>query len=427
MTEAFLHYLWINGLFTKPLVTTLNETIKIIHPGFHNIHSGPDFSDSRLEIGGTLWAGNVEIHLNASDWFKHGHQHDEAYNNVILHVVCKDDAPEQIPGMPVCELAGRIDLNLAAAYEKFIASGRFVPCVDLLDKISEIDMSLWLERMLIEKLEEKADYIQEILNSTQNDWEEVLYRMLSRSFGFSVNALPFEILSRSISWKILAHHADNVFQLEALLFGQAGMLSHDLIDTYGQELFMEYSFLRKKYNLVPMQPSIWKFLRMRPVNFPTIRISQLAHLLSKNAGLLSRVTKIGSIDELMEVFDIQASSYWDNHFIFDKMTRGKTKLLGASSANLLIMNAILPFMFVYGSSNGNEDLSSRALAMFEQLPGEVNSSIAKWQDAGIKVSSAFNSQALIHLKKEYCDKRNCLRCRIGNLVLKDPQMVQAII
>ncbi|HLO91647.1 MAG TPA: DUF2851 family protein [Lentimicrobium sp.] len=418
MTEAFLHYLWMNGLFTKPLTTTNNESIKVINPGFHNIHSGPDFSDARLEIAGTLWAGNVEIHLNSSDWFRHGHHNDEAYNNVALHVVYKDDAAGRLPGMPVCELEGRIDLELVKAFQHFINSPGFVPCIDILGSISQIDMNLWLERMLIEKLEEKADYIQDILVSSNNDWEEVLYRMLARSFGFSVNALPFEMLSRSLSWKILAHHAHNPFQIEALLFGQAGMLTHELTATYGQELFKEYTFLRKKFKLVPMQSSLWKFLRMRPVNFPTIRIAQFSSLLSKNAGILSAITKAHTVSEMMNLFEVQASEYWDDHFVFDKMTKGKPKFLGSSSGELLIMNAVLPFLFVYGSSNGDEQLCSRALALFDQLPGEKNSSIIEWQKAGINVSTSFNTQALMHMKKNYCDKRECLNCRIGNLVLK---------
>lgn len=423
MTEAFLHYLWQNGLFTKPLVTTLNEPVKVLHAGYHNIHSGPDFSDARITIGDTLWAGNIEIHLNSSDWFKHGHEGDEAYSNVALHVVYRDDAHGKLPGMPVCVLEGHIDLELYEAYEQFLSAPLFVPCARSITHVSELDLTLWLERMLVEKLEEKADYIQEILDTSENDWEEVLYRMIARSFGFSVNALPFEMLSRSLSWKVLARHADNPFQVEALLFGQAGFLTHELTDLYGQELFKEYSFLRKKYQLVPISSSLWKFLRMRPVNFPTIRISQFAALISQNAGLLSRLTSAESAESMEEFFRVKASEYWNDHFVFDKETKGKPKLLGDSSVKLLLMNAVLPFIFVYGRSTGNEDLAGRALVLFEQLPSESNSTISQWKKSGIAVKNAFTTQALMHLKKGYCDKKDCINCRIGNIILKQPELL----
>jgi hypothetical protein len=423
MTESFLHYLWHNGLFTQPLCTTLNEPIEVISPGFHNLHAGPDFSDARLSIGETLWAGNVEIHVNTSDWFKHGHQNDEAYKNVALHVVFRDDVKDTNPGMPVCELADKIDLELYKAYERFIAAKQFVPCADKISRVSEIDLTLWLERMLIEKLEQKADFIQDVLALSQNDWEEALYHLIARSFGFSVNALPFEMLARSVSYKILAHHADNQFQVEALMFGQAGLLTQDLTDIYGQELFREYTFLRKKYKLVPVSSSLWKFLRMRPVNFPTIRLAQFASLLSGNAGLLTNLMSMTSIDSMCEFFRVRASVYWDNHFIFDKETPGKPKQVGRSSAELLIMNSVLPFMFLYGTSTGNESLSSRALGLYEQLPGEDNSVINRWKQAGMDTSTAFMTQALMNLKVSYCDKRDCLHCRIGNLLLKDPAFI----
>lgn len=423
MTESFLHYLWQNGLFTKPLFTTLNEPVKVITSGFHNLHAGPDFSDARLVIGETIWAGNVEIHVKTSDWFKHGHQNDEAYNNVALHVVYQDDLKENFPGMPVCELADKIDLELYNAYERFIAAEQFVPCADKISRVSEIDLTLWLERMLIEKLEHKADFIQDALTLSQNDWEEALYHTIARSFGFSVNALPFEMLARSVSYKTLAHHADNQFQVEALVFGQAGLLTQDLTDLYGQELFKEYTFLRKKYKLVPVSSSLWKFLRMRPVNFPTIRLAQFASLLSGNAGLLTKLMSMTSVDSMCEIFRVTASAYWDHHFVFDKETPGKPKQVGRSSAELLIMNSVLPFMFLYGTSTGNEALSSRALALYEQLPGEENSVISKWSQAGLDTSTAFMTQALMNLKVNYCDKRNCLHCRIGNLLLKDPAFI----
>lgn len=417
MTENFLHYLWQNRLFTQPLSTTLDEPIDIVNPGFHNFNAGPDFSDARLTIGDTMWAGNVEIHVNSSDWFKHGHQDDEAYRNVVLHVVYHNDVPDKFPGMPVCELADKIDLSLYDTYLKFIESRHFVPCADVIHKVPETDLTLWLERMLIEKLEHKADFIQDALTASQNDWEEALYHTIARSFGFNINGLPFEMLARSISYRILAHHAGNIFQIEALLFGQAGMLTQELTDPYGQSLYNEYSFLRKKYNLVPVNPSLWKFLRLRPANFPSIRISQFADLLSSNAGLLSKIVSLHSIDEMIEIFKIQASAYWDDHYTFDNYSKGRPKRLGEAAAHLIIINAVLPFIFVYGSSTGNDHLCNKALSLYEQVPGEKNNAISQWSAAGMDVSTAYRTQALMGMKVTYCDKHNCLNCRIGNLIL----------
>ncbi len=450
MSEDFLHYLWQNRLFAEQLTTTDGDPITIISTGFHNHNSGPDFSDARLTIGDTTWAGNVEIHINTSDWFKHGHQLDEAYNNVVLHVVYNNDVIKSDSVMPVCELAGRIDIELFEAYKRFIERNEFVPCSSKISEVSELDRSFWLERMLIEKLELKADFMQDALTVSQNDWEEALYHIIARSFGFSVNALPFEMLARSVSYQILARHSDNLFQIEALLFGQAGMLSHDLIDIYGQELFKEYSYLRKKYKLVPMSDSLWKFMRMRPVNFPTIRISQFACFINRNAGLMSKLISLDTVQEMMALFQVNASEYWNNHYVFDKESTiknvsdkeslkknlsdektshqhisnkessSKPKHLGKDAAQLLIINAVLPFMFNYGSATGNDQLSNRALSMFEALPGERNSVISGWTVAGLKADTAWSTQALMHLKMQYCDKRACLNCRIGNLIIKSP-------
>lgn len=420
MTEDFLHYLWQNKLFTRPITTILGESIQVLNTGYHNFNAGPDFSDARLRIGDTLWAGNVEIHVNSSDWFKHGHDHDEAYQNVVLHLVFNHDAKNKFPGMPICELADLIDLNLFEAYKKFIASKHFVPCINLIKEVPESELILWLERMLIEKLEHRADFIQDALSCSTDDWEEALYQIIARSFGFSINALPFEMLARSLPFRILARHADNPMQVEALIFGQAGMLTQDLVDPWGQALFNEYSFLRKKYQLVPIAASLWRFLRLRPVNFPTIRLSQFADFICKNAGLLARVLSMDTIDEMTGLFKIKASAYWDDHYVFDKESAGEEKRPGISAIQLVIMNAILPFMFVYGTSISNDVLCNKTLSLFEKLPGEKNSVIRQWQAAGLNVSSAYYTQALMELKTSYCDKRKCLSCRIGNILFKNP-------
>jgi hypothetical protein len=423
MTEDFLHYLWQNKLFADTLTTTLGEQIEIIHTGYHNFNAGPDFSDARLVISNTKWAGNIEIHLNASDWFKHGHHHDEAYNNVVLHVVYNNDIEQHMSGMPVCELKGKVNLKLYEAYESFLSKKEFVPCFNDLTTISEIDLTLWLERMLIEKLQSKSDFINDALKRSQNDWGEAFYQVLARSFGFKVNSLPFEMLSRNLPLRILAKHSDSLFQTEALLFGQAGLLSQELLDPYSQSLFNEYIFLRKKYQLAPISKSLWKFLRMRPVNFPTIRLAQLAAVIQSTSGNLFKILSLPSVDKMLELFDVSASDYWHTHYVFDVESPSKSGHLGLKASYLLIVNAVLPFMFVYGSSCGNDDLCHKALSFLDQIPGEENSVISKWEQAGIHAPTASKSQALMELKSSYCDNKKCLHCRIGNLIIRKPEFL----
>lgn len=424
MTEDFLHYLWQNQLFTSQLLTSDKDPITILRTGYHNFNAGPDFSDAKLTIGQTLWAGNVEIHVNASDWFKHGHQFDAAYDNVILHVVYNNDLKEVQSKMPVCELKNHIDENLYDAYLDFISTNSFIACEKKIKHVPETDLSLWLERMLVERIEHKSDLIKNSLINSNNDWEEALYQTIGRSFGFSINGLPFELLTRSLPLRIIARCANNAFQVEALLFGQAGLLTHDLTDVFGQALFAEYSFLRKKYQLVPIAASLWKFLRLRPVNFPTIRISQFASLLSNNAGFLSKLISMTNVNEMVSMFKIQASGYWDDHYTFDqKSSIVRTKVLGEASANLIIINAILPFMFFYGRSLGNDELCNKALNFFDRINGERNTVIARWKEIGMETKSAYKTQSLLHLKNIYCAPRRCLECRIGNLIFKDPAFI----
>ncbi len=421
VNEAFLHYIWKYRLFTKTLITTTGEPIEITSPGIHNHNEGPDFSDARLRIGETLWAGNVEIHINTSDWVKHGHQHNAVYDSVMLHVVYNHDLKEQNGSMPLVEIKDCFDPQLFNAYRAFITSKNWVPCIRQIGSVSPDEVSLWLERMLIERLEHKSDYIQDFLTVTENDWDEVFYMMLARSFGFSLNALPFEMLSRSLPYKILAKHKNNPMQIEALIFGQAGLLDQHLSEPWPQQLFAEYTFLRKKYSLAPIAAHLWRFMRLRPVNFPTIRLAQFASLLSDKEVLLSQVLECQTADDLIRLFDAKASAYWDTHYHFTKESVAKPKKLGRSSSVLLVINAVLPFMFVYGRALANDELCNRALSFYLQIPGELNAAIKHWKSAGMDVATAFNTQALLGLKSDYCDKFRCLDCRIGDLLLRSPE------
>lgn len=419
MNEEFLHYIWKYRLFNKPLTTVEGETIEILTPGIHNFNAGPDFSDARLKIGSALWAGNVEIHIHTSDWMKHKHQNDPAYENVVLHVVYIHDEPADSYHIPVLELKGCFDENLFVRYRDFINNRLWVPCAKLIKTVPEIEVSLWLERMLVERLERKADLIAGFLELGKNNWEEAFYFTLARSFGFHVNALPFEMLARSLPFNIIARHADNPFQVEALVFGQSGLLTEEVTDRYAQDLFNEYAFLRKKYHLVPIAGHLWKFLRLRPANFPTIRLSQFATFLSANQQLLSRILEIEEVDKLMDIFlGTKPSAYWTNHYMWDKETAPRQKSLGKIAVNLLMINTVLPFIFVYGRAFDNDKLCNRALDFFTKIPGEKNNITLNWQKTGMDIGSAFQTQALISLKNEYCDKKRCLQCRIGNYLLK---------
>jgi len=420
VTEAFLHYLWKYRLLSSGLSTISGDPIEILNPGFHNLHAGPDFGDARLRIADTIWAGNVEIHVHTSDWFKHGHHNDPVYDNVVLHVVLHHDMDPADEKIPVLELQHKFDQRIYEVYKAFMNSGRWVPCINLIHTVPEHEINLWLERMLIERLERKADIIQGFLALNDNDWEGAFYFLLARSFGFNLNTLPFEMMARSLPFRILARHAENPMQVEALIFGQAGLLSDEYTEPWPQQLFAEYSFLRKKYQLVPIAAHLWRFMRLRPVNFPTVRLAQFSSLIAGNAALLSQVLACETIDELKLLFDVSGSVFWDQHYHFGKSSVKRKKHLGENSVMLLIINAVLPFMFVYGRSLAQDDLCNRALSLYHDISGESNTIIQHWQAAGLNVKDAFNTQALIGLKTDYCDKKRCLECRIGNILLKNP-------
>jgi len=418
MKEDFLHYIWKYRLFTAPLFTVNGEAVEVLSPGIHNHHAGPDFSDARLRIGSTLWAGNVEIHVNTSDWTRHGHHTDPVYDSVVLHVVYQHDQPVHLNNLPVAEIKNCIDMGVYNKYRTLMAVRNRVPCHNQVKEVAGSETELWLERMLIERIESRSGQIAGFLQVNSNDWEEAFYMMLARSFGFSLNALPFEMLARSLPYRILAKHAGNPMQCEALIFGQAGLLSHGLADAWPQELFSEYSFLRKKYDLVPVAAHLWKFMRLRPANFPHIRLAQFAAFLSRRGKPLPEVLSCSTAGELTALFDVAASPYWDTQFQFDKPNRKQVKHLGKSSATLIIINAVLPFMFVYGRETGQDHLCNRALNLFSQFPPESNRITRQWEQAGLSISTAFHSQALISLKTDYCDNYRCLECRIGNLLLR---------
>ncbi len=422
MREEFLHYVWKFKRFEgKQLATTKGAPVSIINFGQHNYNAGPDFLNARVKIGDTLWAGNIEIHVNASDWSKHNHQNDDAYNNVILHVVYSADEEAYTNSgaqLPVLELQKRIDSSLYSNYKKFLRSKHWVPCQQQVEQLGRFIVNSWLDRLTIERLERKTTTITAMLASTKCDWNEVFYRVLARNFGFKINAHQFEMLAAALPLKYLQKQKNSLLCLEALLFGQAGMLSDQHKDAYPVRLAKEYQFLQQKYQLTPINKSTWKFLRLRPNNFPTIRIAQLAKLLYNSTGLFAQVMEISHIENLFHLFNVEANDYWETHFTFGKPSKRKLKQLGRAAIENIIINTIVPFLFVYGKEKRRDEYCERAIHLLEQLAAEKNNIVARWSELGVRAENAFQSQALIELKNEYCSRKKCLNCNIGIFLLK---------
>lgn len=422
MRESFLHFLWRWRRFdAQNLTTTEGKSVEILHPGEWNTDAGPDFFNARLRLGDTTWAGNVEMHLLASEWQMHGHSGDPAYDNVVLHVVLEEDQPvirangERIPCL---ELQNRIPTKVLETYERLEHERAWIPCQSFFRNIPDIIRLNWLDRLLVERLEQKTAAIAAMLDATENHWEEAFYRSLARSFGLKVNAEPFEALARSLPLLTLARHKNDPKQVEALLFGQAGMLEETFRDAYSNELAREYKFLQHKYGLTPLTPGQWKFLRLRPAGFPTVRLAQFAALVHQSAHLFSKILEAQNLRELENLFDVQPGDYWLTHFQFDKPSVNRKKSPGRDFVHLLIINTIAPYLFHYGKSKNLEIYQTRALRLLEELPPEANSIVTGWAELGIPPRNAYQTQALIHLKTRYCDTKRCLECAIGNTVLK---------
>ncbi|MCO6476078.1 MAG: DUF2851 family protein [Phaeodactylibacter sp.] len=422
MKEDLLHYAWRLQRFGRDaLQTTTGEPIEILHAGTYNTHAGPDFLNARIRIGDTLWAGNVEMHLRASDWLKHGHHEDRAYDNVILHVVMEEDTPvhhargERIPCL---EMKKRIPQKLAAHYLRLLNNEDWIACEGQFAAVSELTRNLWLERLAAERLEQKALAIARQLEQNKENWEETFYHFLARSFGARVNAEPFMMLAQRCPLLLLRKHRHSLFQMEALLFGQSGLLTGPFAEEYPQQLQKEYRFLRRKYKLQPLPPQSWKFLRLRPANFPTLRIAQLAALLFQSDNLFSKVMAAINMTEVENIFEVKLSNYWWTHYTFDKASDKKQKALGREAIHLIFINTIAPFLFLYGQRKGEEKYQERALELLAATRPEANAVIRRWRAIGATAESAFQTQALLQLKNEYCDKKRCLECAVGNAVLQ---------
>ncbi len=418
MTEEFLHYVWKLRLFTNKTID--NEIFEVVSIGEHNHDAGPDFFNAKIKIGNTVWAGNVEIHVNSSDWHKHNHDIDAAYDNVILQLVNKNDATvTRTNGSDIPTLVLEYPETLFMNYSQLLENSKqlWISCENDLQKVDSFVISFWLNQLLVERLESKANQIQIVLEQNQNNWEETFYQLLARNFGFKTNALPFEMLAKSLPINYLAKHKNSLLQLEALLFGQAGFLN-EASDEYSQSLQKEYQFLQQKFNLIPLEKHLWKFARMRPYNFPTVRIAQFAALIHHSSALFSKTLGSNEIKQIYSLFQIKPSEYWLQHFNFGKTSIASDKHITDDIINNLIINTLIPFLFVYGTRKGDESYKQKALNFLEELPAESNSLISNWQKIGVNCNNAYDSQALLQLKNEYCAKNRCIHCQIGSKLIQ---------
>lgn len=424
MKEEFLHWLWKNRLFDADRLCDREAgPIEVINPGEYNRDSGPDFFNTRLKIDGTVWAGNTEIHINASDWYRHGHHTDHAYDNVILHLVHNNDAEAfTASGRRLLTSSLGFDEAIWENYLDFVNSPTLLACSGLIGNPDPFVVKHWLYSLAVGRLERKSIETGEMLERTGNDWEETLYRLVSRYFGFRVNTDPFEMLASHLPLRIIRKHSDNLLQVEALLFGTAGLLDEALFreavkDEYYLLLSREYRVLRTKYSLQPVDGWMWKFHRLRPANFPTVRLSQLAALLTHSDGLFSRVLECENTGKLRDLLGVRASEYWNTHYLFGREVPRTNGQAGRQSVDLLIINAVVPLLFVYGKLRQQPDWCDRAVDLLDSLPPEENSIVNDFTEAGLRPDSAFASQALIELRTSWCRYHKCLDCHIGSSLI----------
>ena len=428
--EQLLHYVWKHKLF--PLVelkTTDGKPVEVIDPGLHNHNSGPDFFNAKVKISQTLWVGNVEIHDKSSDWFLHGHDKDQAYDNVVLHVTGKPDievtntAGQYIPQM-VLEVPSTIREN----YEELLRTDQYPPCYQIIPDLTTLNIHAWMAALQTERLEQKTEAIIRRVKRMNGSWENAYFLTLARNYGFGINGDTFEEWATHIPFSAIAHHRDKLFQIEAVFMGQAGLLDINAIpERYQQEalnegyyakLRNEYLYLAHKFSLCPMDYKRWKFLRLRPQNFPHIRLSQLANLYYERKTGLSQLVECKDLFSLQSLLSTKVTPYWETHYTFGSISDLNEKNLSPFSMNLLMINTCIPMLFAYGRHSAKEALCNRAFDFLEQLKAENNYIIRLWKECGLTVKNAGDSQALIQLKKEYCDKKECLRCRIGYEYLK---------
>lgn len=419
--EKLMQYVWKHRLWrSEDMVTNTGKKVRVVDPGLLNTDAGPDFFNAKIEIDGHMWVGNVEMHYRATDWKRHHHDSDKAYDSVILHVVTKDDAPvRRTNGELIPQLVLEVSPQFNADYASLVGATIEVPCATKIKQVPHLTIVEWVEGLAFERLHGKVERIHQLLESFNGSWEDVCYVTLARNFGFGINNDAFERLARRTPLRLLGKHSDSVLQIEALLFGQAGMLDAQKpgMDSYYNQLCTEYAFLSNKFQLTPMEKESWKLFRIRPQNFPYRRIAMLAQFIEGGFRMMNRILEAEGEKEMRALFEVELSGYWTKHYTFGKPNERATATLSRSSIDIILINTVAPLLYAYGELTGSYEMTDKAIKLLEDLRAESNSIVAHFVAYGIDCPDALTSQALVQLKREYCDARKCIYCKIGHHLL----------
>lgn len=419
--EKLMQYVWKHRLWrSEDMVTNTGKKVRVVDPGLLNTDAGPDFFNAKIEIDGHMWVGNVEMHYRATDWKRHHHDSDKAYDSVILHVVAKDDAPvRRTNGELIPQLVLEVSPQFNADYASLVGATIEVPCATKIKQVPHLTIVEWMEGLAFERLHGKVERIHQLLDSFNGSWEDVCYVTLARNFGFGINNDAFERLARRTPLRLLGKHSDSVLQIEALLFGQAGMLDAQKpgMDSYYSQLCTEYAFLSNKFQLTPMEKESWKLFRIRPQNFPYRRIAMLAQFIEGGFRMMNRILEAEGEKEMRALFEVELSGYWTKHYTFGKPNERATATLSRSSIDIILINTVAPLLYAYGELTGNYEMTDKAIKLLEDLRAENNSIVSHFVSYGIDCPDALTSQALVQLKREYCDARKCIYCKIGHHLL----------
>lgn len=419
--EKLMQYVWKHRLWrSEDMVTNTGKKVRVVDPGLLNTDAGPDFFNAKIEIDGHMWVGNVEMHYRATDWKRHRHDSDKAYDSVILHVVAKDDAPvRRTNGELIPQLVLEVSPQFNADYASLVGATIEVPCATKIKQVPHLTIVEWVEGLAFERLHGKVERIHQLLDSFNGSWEDVCYVTLARNFGFGINNDAFERLARRTPLRLLGKHSDSVLQIEALLFGQAGMLDAQKqgMDSYYNQLCTEYAFLSNKFQLTPMEKESWKLFRIRPQNFPYRRIAMLAQYIEGGFRMMNRILEAEGEKEMRALFEVELSGYWTKHYTFGKPNERATATLSRSSIDIILINTVAPLLYAYGELTGNYEMTDKAIKLLEDLRAENNSIVSHFVAYGIDCPDALTSQALVQLKREYCDARKCIYCKIGHHLL----------
>lgn len=421
MKEDFLHYLWLYKKFDfTNLKTISNKVVTIIHSGQYTELAGPDFFNAQIKIGNQKWAGNIEIHINSSDWYLHNHQNDSNYDTVILHVVWNYDTPifdrnnQEIEVLEIQKYVNSLEIK---KYQNLVQAKSWIYCENHIKDINSFIWNNWTERLFLERLERKTTNIFKLLEETNNDWEAVLFYLLAKNFGLNTNGESFLNIAKSIGFSVIRKESLENLYLEALLFGQANAIPKEPQDQYAKDLKSWYDYLSNKYLIEPLPELQLQFFKHRPDNFPTVRLTQLASVYATHKNVFSKLLALNTKQEFYDFFNCTISAYWQNHYQLDKVSVSKNKNISKSFVDLVIVNTIVPIFFTYNQQIG-KDVSEDLISLLQSLPVEKNNVITKFSEIGVKVHSAFETQSLLQLKSEYCNQQKCLQCAVGLDFLK---------